>query len=315
MVVAAPGYTLDLKKHQKLQTIANQAVAEHGYSRAEIDALFADVELKPAIVESMQKPAEALKWHQYRGIFMKPERIDKGVEFWHEYANVIKRASQQFAVPEHIIVAIIGVETRYGQYKGKHRVLDSLATLIELYPKRSEFFSRELVEFLKLTKEHDLDAANILGSYAGAMGYPQFIASSYRAYAVDFNNDGKIDLINQPEDAIGSVANYFKVHGWQDQEPVVFKIDKSTWQLSKQANRKLKATENAAYYRQKGLKLHEQIADDRKMNVIKLRHKSRAHYYATLENFYVITRYNRSVLYAMAVYELSEAIKLKKESD
>ena len=314
MLVTSPAFALQLEKHSKLRDIANTMISEHGYSNSEINALFADVELKPEIVEAMQKPAEALKWHQYKGIFLKDERIKGGVEFWEKYASVIRRASKQFSVPEHIIVAIIGVETRYGEYKGKHRVLDSLATLIELYPRRSDFFSKELVEFLKLTKEHQLDATNILGSYAGAMGYPQFIASSYRAYAVDFNGDGKIDLINQPEDAIGSVANYFKVHGWRHEQPVVFKIQKSTWQLSRSANRDLKAKQNAAHYRQKGLKLAEEINDEQKMNVIKLREKKGSHYYAALENFYVITRYNRSVLYAMAVHQLSQAIKLKKES-
>lgn len=313
-LMVSSAWALQLEKHSKLQEIANTMIAEHGYSRSELDALFANVQLKPEIVASMQKPAEALKWHQYRGIFLKPERISSGVDFWYKYAAVIKRASQKYSVPEHIIVAIIGVETRYGEYKGKHTVLDSLSTLIELFPKRSAFFSRELVEFLKLTKEHKLDAANILGSYAGAMGYPQFIASSYRAYAVDFNGDGKIDLINQPEDAIGSVANYFKVHGWQYEQPVVFKIEKSTWQLSKLSNRKLKATETADYFRQKGLSLSAQIADDKKLNVIKLRDKHRSNYYAALENFYVITRYNRSVLYAMAVHQLSEAIKLEKDA-
>lgn len=305
---------LDLEKHSKLKSITDEAIAEHGYTRSEINELFADVELKPEIVEAMQKPAEALKWHQYRKIFLKPARIQGGVEFWQKYKSVIKRASEQFSVPEHIIVAIIGVETRYGEYKGKHRVLDSLSTLIELYPKRSAFFSRELTEFLKLTKEHNLDATEVLGSYAGAVGYPQFISSSYRAYAVDFNDDGKIDLINQPEDAIGSVANYFKVHGWQHQQPVVFEIEKSTWQLSKLANRKLKAKNDASYFRGKGLSLSEEIADDKKMNVIKLHHKKSARYYAAMENFYVITRYNRSVLYAMAVHELSQAIKHKKQA-
>lgn len=213
-------FGLDLEMYPQIKKISDQLVKEGIYGNEEIEAIFADVELNPGVVEAFKKPAEKLSWAKYKNLFITKKTIKNGVRFWREHQQLLTKASTQFGVPEEIIVAILGVETRFGKSMGSHAVINSLSTLSVDFERRKEFFQSELSSFLKLVKSDGIDPLNTLGSYAGAMGIPQFIASSYQAYAVDYDNDGQRDLINSYADAIGSVANYFKRHNWIKNAPV-----------------------------------------------------------------------------------------------
>ncbi|WP_296808710.1 lytic murein transglycosylase B, partial [Thiocapsa sp.] len=201
---------------------AREMVERHGFDSAELQAVLADARYSQAIVDAMDRPYEAKPWRDYRGLFVTPERIVGGVAFWRDNADLLARAEADYGVAPQIIVAIIGVETNYGANTGKHRVIDALTTLGFSYPRRADFFRRELEAFLLLSREEQVDPSRAVGSYAGAMGKPQFIASSYRNYAVDFDGDGRRDLWGSNADVVGSVANYFKQHGWRPDEPVAF---------------------------------------------------------------------------------------------
>ena len=300
-----------LSQRDDIKQFIEELANTHQFDKQQLQQWFNKTELQPKIIEAISKPAEKTKpWYEYRKIFIKPDRIDKGVSFWKKYEEALNRAEKEYGVPPHIITAIIGVETRYGEYKGRHRVMDALTTLSFDYPKRSRFFKSELTHYLLLTREEDIDPFSIKGSYAGAMGIPQFISSSYRSYAVDFDGDGKRDLWDNPVDAIGSVANYFKQHGWKAGEEVV-----------------LPATVNGKQYQhlvEKGLKPHTPVAEFANHGVIpgiakggnhgsaaliELEQPSNKEYWLALDNFYAITRYNHSALYAMAAYQLSLEIK------
>lgn len=397
-----------LSEHPKLQAVADELIADNYYSQAELDAIFSKATVQQSVLKAMKNPAEyKFTWGKYRKLFLQDDRIQRGVDFWLEYESELRRAEQKYGVPASVIVAIIGVESKFGQYKGKHKVLDSLVSLVTDFPRRSAFFAKELKEFLILTKENDLDSSQILGSYAGAVGFPQFISSSYRHYAVDFSGDGKTDLIDQPIDAIGSVANYFVENGWLTGEPVTspanFTVSSSIAAL---ANRKRKIQFTAKSLKEKGARLSSNIPSTEKLNVLMLdasevvneprssnvyvvragdtacqiaerfnmpcktlfalnnlnskgaifrgqrlklspvtSSKASAtkatkgstnsgkwsvnaastpqkpeesmvqeRYFYTHENFYVITRYNHSVLYAMAVHDLSQAIAQAKRT-
>ncbi|MEO0369611.1 MAG: lytic murein transglycosylase B, partial [Pseudomonadota bacterium] len=190
-------------------------VSEHNFDRAEVEALLNKAKMSDTVLEAIQRPWEAKPWHQYYPIFLTEKRVQKGVEFWNSYADDLQRAEAELGVPAEMIVAIIGVETFYGTYKGKYSVLDALFTLGFHYPPRAKFFRSELQQYMLLSREENFDPLELKGSYAGAMGLGQFISSSYRHYAIDFDGDGVRDLLNNPVDAIGSVANYFKKHGWK----------------------------------------------------------------------------------------------------
>lgn len=263
---------VELKNEPKLQAIADQLIAEKYYTQKELEAVFAKATVQKTVLDAMTNPAEyKFTWGKYRKLFLKEDRIQQGVDFWNEYQADLDRAEKEYGVPASVIVSIIGVESKFGRYKGKHKVLDSLVTLTVGFPRRSKFFGSELKEYLILTKENNLAFDEILGSYAGAVGFPQFISSSYRNYAVDFSGDGKADLINQPVDAIGSIANYFIENGWKPGEPVTSQayltVEASIASL---ANRKRKTQFTAAALRDKGAPLAESIANDEKLNVLML---------------------------------------------
>ncbi len=198
----------------------DQMAKSHGFDKGRLTRLMDQAEIQQDIIDAMTRPAESKPWYQYRPIFVTRARIDKGVEFMDRHAADLHRAQLKYGVPPEIITAILGVETYYGQRRGTHRVLDALATLAFDYPPRSEFFRSELEAFLLLTRDEHIDPLALKGSYAGAMGQPQFISSSYRAYAVDFDGDGRRDLVGDTADAIGSVANYFQRHGWRRDQPI-----------------------------------------------------------------------------------------------
>ena len=240
---------------------------------------------------------------------MQPERIRKGVEFWNENKTTLDRAEKVYGVPVEIIIAIIGVETRYGRNAGNYKVINSLATLAFEYPDRSEFFKKELEQFLLLAREQGFDPTGITGSYAGAMGIPQFIASSYRNYAVDFDNDGIINIWTDPVDAIGSVANYFKMHGWMHGQdiamPAMVKGESFMRVLNEDLKPDIPAADLAAY----GISHEPGIAPGAVVKLLSFETDNGYEYWLGFKNFYVITRYNHSPLYAMAVFQLAKEIR------
>jgi membrane-bound lytic murein transglycosylase B len=266
------------------------------------------VSIKQSIIDAITRPAEAKPWYQYRPIFLTKSRIKDGVAFWKKHAKDLKRAEEEYGVPPEIIISIIGVESRYGKYKGKYRVLESLATLAFNYPKRSKFFRSELQEFLLMAREEERDALTIMGSYAGAMGKPQFIASSFRQYAVDFDKDGKRDLWDSTTDVIGSVANYFSRHHWKRGEPITSPASVTGKQYKKIVKKGIKPRSTIAELAKKGINPMQKLPTDARAALIELELKKGVEHWLGLTNFYVITRYNHSELYAMAVYQLSQEI-------
>ena len=254
-----------------------------------------------------------MSWHAYRPIFLTDKRMARGVEFWQRYRSVLERAERKFGVPAHIVVAIIGVESFYGRHMGRHRVLDSLATLAFRYPRRSDFFSSELEHFLLLMQEEEFDPLRVKGSYAGAMGIPQFIASSYRSYAIDFDGDARRDLIESFDDAIGSVAQYLQRHRWRREEAIAFRATPVSEVTREWVERGIKP--HTALRDLHGVEIHSEWSAlaDRPGALIELDGAEGAEYWVVLNNFFVITRYNHSKLYAMAVYQLSEQIRKEFE--
>jgi len=293
--------------HPGQEQFIRQAVDEFGMDAAEVKALLAKAEFKQSVIDAITRPAEAKPWHEYRPIFLTKKRIRQGVDFWQEHRATIAEAYRRFGVDEAIIVAIIGVETSYGRITGSYRVLDALTTLGFYYPQRAGFFSGELLQFFKLATEEDLPMLEVLGSYAGAMGLGQFIPSSYRAYAVDFDSDGSRDLWRSVDDAIGSVANYLHQHQWHAGEKIVLLAvrHKDAKTLPEMG---IKPESTAGELASAGYLTALAPASDTPVSLLELEQRSGTEYWLTLHNFYVITRYNRSPLYAMAVYQLSQEI-------
>jgi len=300
------------RPHPGVEAFAAKAAAEHGLDEQAVLELLQQAEFKQSIVDAISRPAEGKAWYDYRPIFLNQKRIDDGVVFWNENKERIAKAAERYQVDPQFIVAIIGVETSYGRITGNFRVLDALATLSFYYPDtgndRSAFFSSELMNFLVLGQEENLPLDEVTGSYAGAMGLGQFMPSSYRAYAVDLDGDGRRDLWGSLDDIIGSVANYLHVHDWDYAEPVVMKATKSAnADMSLVAEKDYKVKHSVADLAKGGFSVSG--ADPEAMaTVTGLEEKSGEDYWLTFKNFYVITRYNRSPLYAMAVYELSEEL-------
>jgi membrane-bound lytic murein transglycosylase B len=291
--------------------VIDELVAEEGFEREALVAVFADASRQDSIIEAMNRPAEKTKaWYEYRQIFLNEKRIDGGVAFYREHADTLARAEKDTGVPAEIIVAIIGVETYYGRITGGYRVIDALTTLAFDYPRRSEFFTRELKHYLVLTREQGMDPLQPVGSYAGAMGYGQFMPSSYRSYAVDFDGDDKADIWNNPVDAIGSVANYFKAHGWAPGGKVRLAVTAPSPvpedMLSR--GRDLKPRFTVSEFIAAGFGVDVEVDPQAQAIGIEFELEDGLEYWLGLHNFYVITRYNHSAMYAMAVYDLSRAI-------
>ncbi len=277
------------------------------FTEESLTELLAEAELKEGIIEAISRPAEAKPWYDYRPIFVTDTRAKGGVEFWNKHEAILQRAEEQYGMPAELIVAVIGVETNYGRNIGAYRVIDSLTTLGFHYPPRAKFFRQELEAFLLLTQEEDIDPLEVKGSYAGAMGMPQFISSSYRHYAVDFSNSGTRNLF-ETEDAIGSIGAYFSDHGWQPNAPIALPatVTGDDYKAIEQSG--LRPTEPLQVLIDAGVEPAETLAADQLANLITLEQKDAEEYWVGLYNFYVITRYNHSALYAMAVYQLSQEI-------
>ena len=300
----------DYKNRADVNEFVERMLEQSDYSEQELVELFSAVKKQSHLFELLDKPAEKeLQWYQYRHIFIKEKRIEQGVEFWREHASLLAEVSLKTGVPAEIIIAIIGVETFYGTYRGKDPVFDSLVTLAFDYPRRSAFFSRELEQFLLLTKEQKLDPRSLRGSYAGAMGMPQFIASSYRSYAVDFDGDGQANLFDSIPDIFGSVANYFVKHGWRTNEPVAGPLIALENNSIDQLEPGVKTDYTWSELARNGLHSKTELDPDTAVALVRLELKNSTEYWVGMQNFYVITRYNHSELYAMAVYQLSLLIK------
>lgn len=288
-------------------------LAAKGLDRQELTTALKQASRQQKIIDAISKPAEHhLRWDQYRNIFIKPERVAGGVDFIRAHRDAMARAEQEYGVPREIIAAIIGVETWYGRHTGTYRVIDALTTLAFDYPPRSDFFGRELEAFLTLTGEQGLDPQELKGSYAGAMGLPQFMPSSYQAYAVDFNHDGIKDLWGEPVDAIGSVANYFAEHGWQAGRPltVAAHLDATEKPDDVDFNQAKPPYMTVGALKARGIAPDIDIPEDEEVIPLALDYADGHNdYLFGLHNFYVITRYNHSHLYAMAVTTLAEQIQ------
>jgi len=293
---------------KEVKTFIDQLVQEEKFERAYVTGLFEKAEYKQSIIDAITRPAEGKPWHQYRPIFVTKTRAEQGKAFLAKYRETLLRAEKEFGVPPEVVVAIIGVETRYGRHAGNYRVIDALSTLAFDYPKRGKFFRKELVQFLKLTREESMDPLALKGSYAGAMGYGQFIPSSFRSYAIDFDGDGKKDIWNNPVDAIGSVANYFKRHGWKRGEQVVLPARVKGNAYKPLLNKGLKPTHTIHQLSELGFMADAGQLVGGMSTAMALKGDEGMEHWLGLHNFYVITRYNHSKLYAMAVYQLSQKI-------
>jgi membrane-bound lytic murein transglycosylase B len=294
----------------RVDRFVSEYASLHNISQQEVRDIIGRATYQPTIIEKISKPYEGtLTWEKYRNIFVKPDRIEAGVAFWNEHQEVLKKVSQDTGVPEEIIIGIIGVETKFGRIKGDYQVLDALATLAFGYPKRAGFFKSELEEYITLARRENLDLYGTKGSYAGAMGYCQFMPSSYRAYAVSFEEGGTRDLMNSPEDAIASVANYLKVHRWQRGEPIV--IDAYRGDMANDLNMKsVKPKNSLNYYLGEGYAPESPLDGEELVSLMDFDMEDGSLIYKFgLQNFYVITRYNHSKLYALAVVELGRAVK------
>ncbi|OGT59418.1 MAG: lytic murein transglycosylase B [Gammaproteobacteria bacterium RIFCSPHIGHO2_12_FULL_42_10] len=279
--------TVFTKRHD-VRIFINRMVSAHHFNRKQLTQLFAQIKVKPQVLRALNKPAEKTTWRTYQTLFINTQRIENGLQFWDKHAAILKKAEQQYGVPASIIVATLGVETKYGENMGRYRVIDSLSSLAFSKSSRAHFFRNELEQFLLLTREEKLNPLTVMGSYAGAMGQPQFMPSSYRRYAIHFSKSRRIDLMHNTTNVIGSIANYYHRCGWKLNEPVALPSRSATLVTSKTA---LKT----------------------KLIALPIDHNHTMEYWVGFHNFDVIKRYNASNLYAMAVFQLSHSIEALRE--
>jgi len=299
-------------EHPAVEPFVEEMRLEYGFDPQHVRQLLAQAERKDSILQAISRPAERVRaWHEYRKIFITDKRIADGVAFWKQHADALARAEEVYGVEPEVILAIIGVETAYGANKGSHRVIDALTTLGFDYPPRAAFFRGQLKSFLVLTREQQVDPLTLTGSYAGAMGFPQFIPSSYQAYAVDFDDDGIRDIWNNPVDAIGSAANYFAEHKWRHGETVAVPATVSGDEYAKgfTLDRGLEAKVSVAELKKLGWTPQAELADDLQVMAFEFDAGEHKQYWLGLNNLHVITRYNRSVMYAMVVHQLADLIR------
>lgn len=302
----------DTKEITELKKAFIKEQVSKGVSQQQAQVYLDGANYNQAVIDAITKPWEAKPWHQYFPIFLTEKRLQAGLAFWKTHQKTIQRAADKFNVDPQIIVAIIGIETFYGGYMGNYAPQDALYTLGFYYPPRATFFRSEFGHLMSLIKEEKLDAANLKASYAGAMGFGQFIPSSYRHYAVDFDGDGRRDLLTSPADAIGSVANYFHQHGWQRNADVALPLTNT---MASPPMAKVWSGEKLNYKVSDILSPNLSLAQAKDIDasqsalLISLEQADKTEYWLGLKNFYVITRYNRSPLYAMAVYQFSQQLK------
>lgn len=304
-----PALAVDIATHPELQTFIEEMASKHGISEKKLKGWFRSAKIRQDILRAVTTPKEGLPWFEYRKLFVTKQSALRGKRFWQANAKALSDAQQEYGVDPATIVAIIGIETQYGRNAGNFRIIDALTTLTFEYPRRSDFFRSELEQYLILVQELKLDPLILRGSYAGAIGIPQFIPSSYREYAIDFDGDGRRDLIGSKADAIGSVANFLLRHGWRQDgaviEPLQPEKDLTLW-FSKLGSTPMLPLRYLLGY---GIVPMQYNENEEPAALVTLEEESGPKYHLGHNNFYVITRYNRSQNYAMAVYELSESIR------
>ena len=311
--------TLPATHFKSTQNFIQKMVEKHQFDKNELLLIFSKIEFTVAKKDSKNKvkppKKKTMTWDKYKSLFITDERIADGLQFWKNNIVILNRAESTYNIPSEIIVAILGIETNYGQNKGAHPTLETLTKRAFGNYRRRNFYKKELESFLLMSRENALPPLTVKGSYAGAMGYPQFIASSYRHYAVDFNQDGKIDLFSDPVDAIGSIANYFDKHHWHDFGEIAHPITLSNIHLKHATRSTSKPKQSTQYWRKKGLNIDSSIHDKTKIAFIRLPQQKIDETWLTFWNFYVLTRYNHDNRYAMAAYQLSTKIRQKFKQD
>lgn len=309
-VAFAPLAVADYSTQPDAIRLIDELVHEQGFNAAELKAVLAKATRQDKILEAISRPAEkTMPWYTYRKIFLGSERIDEGVAFWRDNAVVLDQAYAKFGVAPEYVVAIIGVETRFGKHRGAYRVLDALTTLAFDYPPRAPFFRSELKQFLLLAREEKKPAETLMGSYAGAMGYGQFISSSYRNYAVDFDGDGLRDIWDNTADAVGSVANYFAEHRWTGKDPVLIDLGDASGALQAQPATELASTTTLGDLRKSGVTIETALPDSTPVAIHGFQFEDGQRIAVGFNDFYAITRYNHSIMYARAVHELAQSIR------
>lgn len=310
---AADGTRKPAELRPEIDAFVAEMSEKHGIGRGVLQFILRQARTQPSILRAMSAQSTARPWHRYRPLYVNAERIAGGVRFWREHSDLLERAEREYGVPAEIIVATLGVETIYGGFTGTHRVLDALTTLAFDFPRRAEFFRGELEQFLLLVRDGVLDPLRIRGSYAGAIGVPQFLPSSIQRYAVDFDGDGQRNLWDGMADAIGSVANYYRSFGWRSGEPVVVAATVAGEGYRALAEQGIEPVLTAEQLLQAGVTPAQDLGE-RGAAMLVLEAETGPQHWLGLNNFYVITRYNRSVNYAMSVYELAHEIRRARDS-
>lgn len=293
----------------EIESFIDEMAVKHAFDRRSLRRLFRKAQPRPGVIRAISTPGTARPWHEFRALYLDEKRIAAGIEFWRRNAAILARTRREYGVPEEIVVATIGVETFYGRNIGRFRVLEALSMLAFDYPPRAALFRAELEEFLLLTRETGFDALEARGSYAGAMGIPQFLPSSYRKYAIDFDGDGHPDLWRSPADAIGSVANYYRMFGWQTGAPIVVEAQAAGDDVESVLADGIKPHARIAELKQRGILPLAPVDEEAMATLVRVEADSGPQYWLGLQNFYVITRYNRSVNYALVVYELARELR------
>jgi membrane-bound lytic murein transglycosylase B len=304
----------DVPNNKVFNQFISRMVNYHHFDEAALRKKFKSVKIQQPILEAIAKPAEDKPWHQYREIFLTEQRIEGGVEFWRKNEKTLEAVENKYKIPAEYIVAIIGVETNYGDQLGKYRVIDALSTLAFAYPPRSRYFQKELESFLVLTRKEHINPLTPMGSYAGAMGLPQFMPSSFKNFAVDFDLDRKRDIWKSQPDAIASVGKYLAHHKWQAGGAIAFPVKASGDAYQEALDDNLKPDVTVEKLRSMQVSVPSQLKNSEMVKLLSFQQTSGQDLWVTLHNFYVITRYNNSPLYAMAVYQLSQSIADRKKS-
>lgn len=303
------------------EELITELVEEHGFDEQYVASIFNQISYLPQLIENISKPAEKTKtWEEYRSIFITPKRIAAGILFSNQHKELLARVENETGVPKNILLGILGVETSFGRIQGNYRVIDSLYTLVAGYPPRSDFFKKQLIHLFYLSREQNLPIESIKGSYAGAMGAPQFIPSSYRDFAIDGNSDGKIDLFNSWDDVLISIGNYLEKNGWRSNENILSEAslahdvtdakNGTLNDLSDYFSKAIKPNHSIEELKNAGFIFSTSLPNNSRAQPIYLEGSSKEKSFIGFHNFYVITTYNRNVMYALAVYQLGESIQL-----
>lgn len=298
---------------QGIPEFIDEMVTKHQLKRDELEMLFSHVQYKPSVIAAISRPATIRPWLEYRASFVNTQRVQRGLEFWHKYSPSLQRAEKQYGVPQEIIIAIIGVETIYGKNAGTFRTIDALTTLAFDYPRRAEFFRSELENYLLLAQEQQFNLLATHSSYAGAMGIPQFMPSSYRKYAVDFNGNHKTDLLHEDDDAIGSVANYMQGYGWLGKQNLQPPIAAQAQVINRGWITEMNKPRTLREWALLGVTANVHLPEDLTARLADYTVADGKEYWLVFNNFDVITKYNNSDYYAMSVFQLAEALKAARK--